>query len=242
MGRPYFNPRGFHIGNRISSNLILSKIFIITWISWVLCSPWKQVYSGLCITKENIHNQGCSNITILFWKRDKILWGDQAKQYPQKICLGKKYFSNIHPWPSSKFFPIKKCSVCLPEQPDFQLLHQEQGSGDLGAILRRHSTSPSLNENPQGTREVPTCQSLSRCLPIPLPSQFFSLIILYRCVQVTFHSLLSLLLIQRGRKEQSPRTHSPYIFYVSSPFVPQQRIKRYIDSHLTDEDPKILTH
>ena len=132
--------------------------------------------------------------------------------------------------------------MCLPEQPDFQLLHQGQGSGDLGAILQRHPTSTSLNENPQGTREVPTCQSLSCCLPIPLPSQFFSLIILYRCVQVTFHSLLSLLLIQRGRKEQSPRTHSPYIFYVSSPFVPQQHIKRYIDSHLTDEDPKILTH
>lgn len=189
--------------------------------------------------REHSNNQGCSNIMILLGKRDKIPWGDLAKQYPQKTGLGKNYFLNIHPWPSSKFFPVKKCSVCLPEQPDFQLLHQGLGSGDQGRILQRHPISTSLSENPQGTREVPACQSLSCCLPIPLLSQFFWLIILYRYGQLIFHSLLSLLLIQRGRKEQSPRTHSPCIFCVPSPFVPQQLIKRYTDSHLTDEDPKL---
>lgn len=190
--------------------------------------------------REHSNNQGCSNITILFWKRDKIPWGDLAKQYPQKTGLGKKYFLNIHPWSSSKFFPIKTCSVCLPEQLDFRLLHQGWGSGDQGGILQRNSISTSLNENPQGTREVPACQSLSCCLPIPLPSQFFWLIIWYRYGQVISHSLLSLLLIQRGRKVL-PRTHSPCIFCVSYPFIPQQLIKRYTDSHLTDEDPEILT-
>ena len=189
--------------------------------------------------REHSNNQGCSNIMILFGKRDKIPWGDLAKQYPQKTGLGKNYFLNIHPWPSSKFFPVKKCSVCLPEQPDFQLLHQGRGSGDQGRILQRNSISTSLSENPQGTREVPACQSLSCCLPIPLLSQFFWLIILYSYGQEIFHSLLSLLFIQRGRKEQSPRTHSPCIFCVPSPFVPQQLIKRNTDSHLTDEDPKL---
>lgn len=189
--------------------------------------------------REHSNNQGCSNIMILLGKRDKIPWGDLAKQYPQKTGLGKNCFLNIHPWPSSKFFPVKKCSVCLPEQPDFQLLHQGLGSGDQGRILQRHPISTSLSENPQGTREVPACQSLSCCLPIPLLSQFFWLIILYRYGQLILHSLLSLLLIQRGRKEQSPRTHSPCIFCVPSPFVPQQLIKRYTDSHLTDEDPKL---
>ena len=47
--------------------------------------------------REHSNNQGCSNIMILFGKRDKIPWGDLAKQYPQKTGLGKNYFLNIHP-------------------------------------------------------------------------------------------------------------------------------------------------
>ena len=239
MGRPYFNPRDFHIGNRISSNLFLGKVFIIIWISWILCSPWRPVYSRPHITKENIPTiEAVATYRFCFERGTRFLGETWQSSTLRKQAWEKKYFLNIHPWPSSKFFPIKTCSVCLPEQPDFQLLHQGWGSGDQGGILQRNSISTSLNENPQGTWEVPACQSLSCYLPIPLPSQFFWLIILYRYGQVIFHSLLSLLLIQRGRKVL-PRTHSPCIFSVSSPFVPQQLTT---DSHLTDEDPEILTH